>query len=127
MNIGDRGKMGRKFYTDGAGWNNKKSRTCVYYPGISGPVVKTFYQKYSNNQCEYFAVIDALKAANEGDIIYTDSLLVVNQLKGEFRVKAKHLRPLFMEARSLKNSKKVEVCWLSRKENLAGIHLEKTK
>jgi ribonuclease HI len=119
--------MSRKFYVDGAGTNGKVSRTCVYYPGIPGPVVKTFQQKYTNNECEYMALIDALEAAENGDIIYTDSLLMVNHLKGEYRVRARNLMPLFEKAKKLAKEKKIVVLWVPREKNLAGKHLEKNK
>ena len=50
---------------------------------------------------EYKAVIKALDCASghcRGDVIhYSDSALVVNQLNGDWRVKAKHLKPLIDE------------------------------
>jgi ribonuclease HI len=59
----------------------------------------------TNNQAEYQALIAALKYAV--DIKATevearsDSLLIVNQMNGSFRVKKEELKPLYTEARSL--------------------------
>ena len=58
--------------------------------------------KATNNVAEYRALLLALKRAQErGDsevAIASDSLLLVEQMRGRFRVKAPHLQPLFAEA-----------------------------
>jgi len=70
--------------------------------------------KMTNNQAEYRAIIEALewiknnlkfdlpaRDQNRGlDIkIFLDSLLVVNQLNGLFKIKKKHLRDLIIQVR----------------------------
>ncbi len=56
----------------------------------------------TNNVAEYRALLLALKRARERDAsdvsIASDSLLLVQQMLGRFRVKAKHLQPLHAEA-----------------------------
>lgn len=56
----------------------------------------------TNNVAEYRALLLALKRAQErgaSDVaIASDSLLLVEQMRGRFRVKAPHLQPLFAEA-----------------------------
>ena len=56
----------------------------------------------TNNVAEYRALLLALRRAEERgatDVsISSDSLLLVEQLKGRYRVKAPHLQPLFAEA-----------------------------
>ena len=58
--------------------------------------------KQTNNVAEYRALLLALRRAQErGDsdvAIASDSLLLVEQMRGRFRVKAPHLQPLFAEA-----------------------------
>lgn len=65
----------------------------------------------TNNVAEYTAVIEALKYVqsnnelritnNDSIQFFLDSLLVVNQLKGIFKVKEAHLRELLMGIRVL--------------------------
>ena len=59
----------------------------------------------TNNVAEYTAVIEGLARADElGATTVTlrsDSLLLINQLTGRFRVKSEHLEPLHRRARSI--------------------------
>jgi ribonuclease HI len=59
----------------------------------------------TNNVAEYRAVIAGLARAKElgaGEVVVrADSLLVINQLLGKWKVKQPHLRPLHAEARTL--------------------------
>lgn len=69
-----------KWYVDGAGWNGRYSRSAVANEQENFPVVK-LYRQYTNNEMEYKALINALERASEGDQIFSDSLLIVNQVK----------------------------------------------
>lgn len=57
----------------------------------------------TNNEAEYQGLLHALKAALELGFesvhVRSDSELMVKQIKGEYRVKAANLKPLFGEAR----------------------------
>jgi ribonuclease HI len=59
----------------------------------------------TNNVAEYRAVIAGLQAARPYDAravhVRADSLLVIRQLEGVWRVKQPHLRPLHAEATAL--------------------------
>lgn len=59
----------------------------------------------TNNEAEYHAVIDGLKAVSELKPdrleVFLDSKLVVEQLKGNYRVKEPRLQPLHREAKEL--------------------------
>lgn len=79
---------------------------------------------YTNNEEEYRAVIAALKICKEGDEVLTDSLLVVNQINGTYKVKQTHLLPLRDEAKKLADEKQVLIRWTPREKNLAGKHFE---
>ena len=61
--------------------------------------------KATNNEAEYQALIDGLKAAAEWKPdrleIYLDSQLVVEQIRGKYRVKKPELRPLHSRAKEL--------------------------
>ncbi len=58
--------------------------------------------RQTNNVAEYRALLLALRRAHERGAsevaIASDSLLLVEQMRGRFRVKAPHLQPLFAEA-----------------------------
>lgn len=64
-----------------------------------------FIGKKTNNQSEYSALILGLKEALSRDIkqlqVYGDSLLVINQVTGQFKVKNIQLQELYKEALSL--------------------------
>jgi len=59
----------------------------------------------TNNVAEYRAVIAALEAARRYEArtvrVRCDSMLVIRQLQGAWRVKQPHLRPLYEQARTL--------------------------
>jgi ribonuclease HI len=59
----------------------------------------------TNNVAEYTAVIEGLRRAEELGAttvtVRSDSLLLVNQLTGRYRVKTPHLQPLHRQARTL--------------------------
>ncbi len=62
----------------------------------------------TNNEAEYQALIDGLKAVAEWKPdrleIYLDSQLVVEQIKGRYRVKKPELKPLHEKAKELLDS-----------------------
>ena len=113
-------------YTDGASRGN---------PGDSGigVVIKDekmntieeyceYVGNYTNNVAEYKALICGLKIAEEfnpsGLKIFSDSQLMVMQVKGEWRVKDLKLIALYEETMSiLKNFNSWEINAISRKEN----------
>ncbi|HWL90744.1 MAG TPA: ribonuclease HI family protein, partial [Actinomycetota bacterium] len=59
----------------------------------------------TNNVAEYTAVVEGLALAKElgarSVSLRSDSLLLIGQLTGRYRVKAPHLQPLHRRARSL--------------------------
>lgn len=67
--------------------------------------ISQFIGRATNNVAEYTALITALeKAAALGAQeleVYTDSELVVKQIKGEYRVKNEGLKPLYQKVKSL--------------------------
>jgi ribonuclease HI len=86
---------------------------CVHseYVGIS-----------TNNVAEYKAVIMALNYVKEHFetahfVLQSDSQLVVRQLSGEYKVKAKNLLPLWQEAKALVEDLNVKLRWVPREEN----------
>jgi len=68
----------------------------------------------TNNQAEYSAVLKALewvseKSSNSEIIFYLDSLLVVNQLKGSFKVKDPILKNENLKIKKLNSKFKLQI------------------
>ncbi|MBC8645957.1 MAG: ribonuclease HI family protein [Thermoanaerobaculia bacterium] len=76
----------------------------------------------TNNVAEYRALLLALTraeeiAADEVEIL-SDSLLLVEQVNGRFRIKAQHLKPLLEEAvQRAKRFRRFSLSHVRRKEN----------
>ena len=91
----------------------------------------------TNNQAEYKALITALNYLLSRDVkkakIYLDSELVVKQLKGEYKIKGKKLRPLSARAsRLIRQFEAIELKYIPRQKNkrankLAQIASQKAK
>jgi ribonuclease HI len=112
-------------YTDGAGagpdgkgsgyaWVNMASqeRKVETAPG------------FTNNVAEYRGVISALRSLRRGTVvtIFTDSTLVVGQLRGEFRIRDSKLEKLATEVKTIVDQKQLTATftWVRRQDNLAG-------
>lgn len=66
--------------------------------------VKKYIGHASNNVAEYTSLIEGLKEVSKlarNVDVFSDSQLLVNQMKGNYRVKDKKLRELFIEAKTL--------------------------
>lgn len=77
----------------------------------------------TNNVAEYRAVIAGLQAARpfEARVLHlrADSMLVVRQLEGAWRIKQPHLRPLHAEAKALLGSYEVvDLAHVPREQNV---------
>ena len=82
----------------------------------------------TNNVAEYRALLLALRrAADRGDsdvAIASDSLLLVEQMRGRFKVKAPHLKPLFAEAlQRAKAFRRFSIRHVRREENVEADRL----
>ncbi len=82
----------------------------------------------TNNEAEYRALIEGLKAVSEWKPdrleVYLDSKLVVEQMNGAWKIKAKELMPLHSEARELlKQFPEVTVAHVDRSKNRGADHL----
>jgi ribonuclease HI len=98
-------------YTDGGSRNNpgKAAIGIVILDKDKNKLIET--GKYlgiaTNNQAEYKAVIKALKIAkkfSDNVVLYSDSQLIVMQLKGKYKVKNKNLINLFNKVKKLENN-----------------------
>lgn len=95
--------MTADIYTDGASRGNpgesaiafliKKSKSIYVFSRIIGV--------HTNNEAEYLALIEALDYSFKNGIknirIFSDSELLVKQLKGEYKIKSEKLKPLQKE------------------------------
>jgi len=90
-----------------------------------GTRLRTFHRfigTATNNEAEYQALIDGLKAVLEWKPdrleIYLDSKLVVEQIKGTYRVKKAELQPLYKQATQLLGAfGEVEIKHVERESN----------
>ncbi len=89
--------------------------------GIAG---EPFSPESTNNVAEYTALANALEwlVANdftsEKILIKSDSQLVVNQMNGTYKIKAKKIIPLYKQAVMLKSKfSELEIRWVPREQN----------
>ncbi|MDD3621685.1 MAG: ribonuclease HI family protein [Methanofollis sp.] len=99
---------GLAIYTDGASRGNPGPAAFAYLFVRDDEIVHEASGRAgvtTNNTAEYLAVIHALKEARnwtDGPVaLYSDSQLVVRQLRGEYRVNKAHLRTLKEEVLTL--------------------------
>jgi ribonuclease HI len=99
-------------------WHNYIDGASLGNPGQSGAGIVAFDEDgneifrdsihlgiMTNNMAEYEALVRALHKVEQSHIstvnIYTDSLLVANQVLGKYRVRNEGLKPYLEEARRL--------------------------
>jgi len=102
-----------EIYTDGASRGNPGRAAWAYLILSGGRVLCSdsgYLGRATNNVAEYTAVLKALSRAHQLGcrqvVVYSDSQLVVRQLRGEYAVRKKHLREL--HARVLKLADRFE-------------------
>lgn len=118
-------------YIDGASRGNPgPSAVGIFIRESSGKEIVRrgeYIGEGTNNVAEYTALIRALKyllgtkkltTAARGITIYSDSELLVKQIKGDYRIKSENLVPLAVEARGLlKKVSNVEFNLIAREDN----------
>ncbi|MCI2413906.1 MAG: ribonuclease HI family protein [Candidatus Aramenus sp.] len=86
-----------------------------------GLAEKPFSPDSTNNVAEYTGVIclmeEMISLGVRSPVIKGDSQLVVRQLNGEYKVKAKRILPLYEKAVKLKEELNATVMWVPREEN----------
>ena len=125
-NPGARLKKILRLRTDGASRGNPGLAAIgVVIEDDQGIRLRTFHRfigKATNNEAEYHALIDGLKAVAEWKPdrleVYLDSKLVVEQVKGKYKVKKPHLEPLHRQATELlKQFGEVSIDYVERESN----------
>jgi len=113
-------------YTDGAARGNPgPAGAGAVLIGEDGSVVaevSRYLGKTTNNQAEYQALVLALEEARRIGAtvlnIYSDSELLVKQMKGEYYVRNDGLKPLFKLAKGkLKSFSQYSIDYLPRERN----------
>ena len=81
----------------------------------------------TNNQAEYHALIEGLKTVKEWKPdrleIFLDSKLVVEQMKGQYKIKDAELQRLHAHATRLLDGLPYEIKHVAREENRGADHL----
>jgi len=114
-----------EIYIDGASRGNPgRSGAGILIKETNGSIhrIKIYLGILTNNQAEYEALINALKAAKRLKKthlkIYSDSLLLVSQINGNWRTRNPNILALSKKARGLiKGFKHVEVHHIPRELN----------
>jgi ribonuclease HI len=107
---------------------NERTACLGYVIKKDGVVVEEGFEvigkgrKMTNNVAEYSALIQALERVRSLGlkgrmVVRSDSKLVVNQMKGEWKVKATKIMPLYREAVALAKDMDVVFEWIPREEN----------
>jgi ribonuclease HI len=123
-----------KVYVDGSG--EAKNGLCHYgYHIESGAIAgsnkgRIFSREgITSNEAEYWAVIKALEAVETDSnvVIYSDSKLVVNQIRGIWNVVDSKMLEKVEYVRGLVDFKrlKVKFIWIPRRQNIVGDIMEK--
>jgi ribonuclease HI len=115
-----------KLYTDGGSRGNPGQSACAYVIcKMDNSVVEKsgFYLGVAtNNQAEYFGFKKGLERCRDLGIdkitLHSDSQLVVNQMKGAYKVKNQELASLYQEVKALGESfEKIEFVYVPREYN----------
>lgn len=114
-------------YFDGASRNNPGISSCgfIIYDNLGNEIKsgsKYLGDNITNNQAEYMGLVLGLQLANQCSMknikVHGDSLLVINQMKGKYRVKSENLKFIYDEAKKIiKLFDKIEFIHVKRGEN----------
>jgi len=85
-----------------------KGKNQHVFLSIGEEIIEKTYSGMSNNQCEWMAVIDALKYMSGLSLPETtigmDSLLVYKQLNFIYHTKSPNIKPMYFQWNQLKNT-----------------------
>ena len=114
-------KNNLSIYCDGGARGNPGPAAIAFVVWQDGRIIDRFSRKIgktTNNVAEYQAVIAALEWRSQQSAIssqqltisfYLDSLLIVNQLKGIFKIKNSFLKKLTVKIKNLEKELKVKI------------------
>jgi ribonuclease HI len=114
-------------YIDGSSLGNPgESGYGVILKNGKGEILKSVGRHIgvsTNNVAEYKALLACLELVKEYEnpkvTVYSDSQLLVNQLKGIYRVKNPHLKTLFIRSLKIIRAGRIdfEICYIPRGKN----------
>jgi ribonuclease HI len=115
------------FYVDGSGWNGKESRACIVIEGtdkngskFTRKILITDNREFTNNYMKYLALALVMGMVKDGDVIYTDSKLIVGQILHNWKVNYPHLKEFVDFIKAMLKEVKAEIKWIPREQNIAG-------
>jgi ribonuclease HI len=115
-----------KIYTDGGSRGNPGLSACAFVIcSLDNTVVEKsgyYIGVATNNQAEYYGFKKGLERARDLGInkitLHSDSQLVVNQMKGIYKVKNQELAPLNQDVKALADSfEKIDFTYIPRELN----------
>lgn len=114
-----------KVYTDGGSRGNPGNSACAFVIYESGSVLhqdRFFIGINTNNQAEYHALLFALKYLNQKGIsdadFFSDSELMVKQIKGIYKVKDLGIQKVFNDVKNeISKMTKFSITHVRREEN----------
>ena len=116
-----------ELYFDGCAKGNPGKGGCGAYLSNKNIKVFEYLGITTNNVAEYRGMILGLKICIENKIknivVKGDSLLVIKQMKGEYKVKAPNLLPLYNEAKDLIKHLEVKFVHIPREYNTVADEL----
>lgn len=113
-----------KIFFDGGSRGNPGCSGSGYVIYDENKIYKSGYRYLgvnTNNYAEYTALLLALRSIKDHNKelkIYGDNLLVVKQIKGEYKVKALNLQPLHQECIEILKNFKYEISHIPRNQNM---------
>lgn len=113
-----------KWYCDGAGTDSENKSRWVVVDEKDNKYYNESNERFTNNEAEWKAVCMACEKAADEDVIFSDSLLVVNQANGLYRVCDYRMIKMYSLFKTITKNKRLEVVWIPREKNLAGRELE---
>ena len=101
---------------------------CLHDPQRQKYIIKKRKGATTNNDLEYLAIIYGIEYSKkyyprDYVTVYSDSRLAVNQINGIYRVNGDNLIALHKKTMR-KLTPRIEIEWVRRNFNYAGIHLE---
>lgn len=113
-------------HIDGASRGNPGQSSCAFVIEKKGVIIEEkskFLGVKTNNQAEYMGLLMAMERIiemKEKDVIlYSDSELLVKQLKGYYQVKSENLKPLYRQFLQLrKELGSFEIYYIPREKNV---------
>jgi ribonuclease HI len=132
--------MGMTLYTDGGSRGNPgEAASAFVIVDESGKALKSGARRIgvaTNNEAEYAALIDGLRAAaglTSGEVLcVSDSKLLVSQMRGEYRIREPRLRGMAFRARDMQKAfRKVTYRhvprsneWISKADRMVNLALD---